>query len=142
MTSQVRVRVTLNQAVLDRELNDRDGAAGAVLAGFAAEVTKEIKAEFKSSAGGAWWPVESTIFSGPRGAHFTTTVKKTRAHQIIAKNKSNLVFFWQREGRMFRGPMVNHPGSSPPIELVLSGIRRAGRKVKFTRAAPRVTETP
>lgn len=29
---------------------------------------------------------------------------------ILAKNVPNLVFFWEREGRMFVGPFVSHPG--------------------------------
>lgn len=31
-------------------------------------------------------------------------------HVIEARTKPNLRFFWEREGRMFVGPVVNHPG--------------------------------
>jgi hypothetical protein len=34
-------------------------------------------------------------------------------HPIDATNVENLTFFWKREGVMFYGPHVNHPGNRP-----------------------------
>lgn len=139
MPTQVTVRV--DKRALDRELRQRDGAVGKVIAGFAGEVTKEIKGEMRQRAGGAWWPVETSIRQGTRGTYSITTVKRTGAHGIDAKNVPNLVFFWKKKNRMFVGPHVNHPGSAVPEKLVLSGIDRASRRVIFTAAAPRATNT-
>lgn len=138
----VQVTVRLDKRALDRELRGRDGAVGKVVAGFAGEVTKKIKGVFRERAGGAWWPVHTSIKAGTRGVYSITTVKRSRRHPIVAKNAPNLVFFWEREQRWFVGPMVNHPGSTPPEKLVLSGIDRAGRRLTFTAAAPTVTSTP
>jgi hypothetical protein len=132
------VDVRLDKRALDHELKDRDGAVGFVVAGFAGNVTKEIKSVFRERAGGPWWPVHSTVQRGTRGTHLTVTIKKSKAHKIVVKNASQLTFFWQREGRMFYGPSVNHPGSSPPENMIQSGIERASRRLTFTRAAPRV----
>lgn len=142
MTAKVKVRVRLDKKALDKELLQRDGAVGFVVAGFAGEVTKDIKSVFVQRAGGAWWPVRSSIRQGKRGVNLTVTVRPSKPHRIVAKNAPALVFFWEREGRMFKGPSVNHPGSQPPVKLVLSGIERAGRRLRFTRAAPTVTVTP
>lgn len=139
MTAQTRVRVRIDKRALDRELLNRDGAVGFVIAGFAGQVTKEIKAEFTQRAGGAWWPVRSSISRGQRGVKLTVNVRRSKPHRIVAKNAPALVFFWEREGRMFRGQMVNHPGSQPPVKLILSGIERAGRRLRFTRTAPTVS---
>lgn len=136
------VSVRLDKRALDRELAQRDGTVGQTLAGFSGTVTREIKAVFKERAGGAWWPVESRIAAKDRGARdraamiLTVTVKRSRPHRIVARNAPMLVFFWERENRTFVGPIVNHPGSSPPVKLILSGIERAGRRLTFTRAAP------
>jgi hypothetical protein len=132
------VDVRLDKRALDRELKDRDGAVGFVVAGFAGNVTKEIKGVFRERAGGAWWPVHSTVTRGTRGTHLRVTVKKSKEHRIVVKNASQLTFFWQREGRMFYGPSVNHPGSSPPENMIQSGIERASRRLTFTRAASRI----
>ena len=34
-----------------------------------------------------------------------------RRHFIRARKKRNLIFWWEREGVLFRGPVVNHPGN-------------------------------
>jgi hypothetical protein len=133
------VSVRIDKRALDKEMKSRDGAVGFVIAGFAGNVTKEIKGVFKDRAGGAWWPVHSTISEGSTGIRLTTTIKRSRPHRIVAKNAPALVFFWEREGRMFHGPSVNHPGSTPPAKLILSGIEKAGRRLTFTAAAPVVT---
>lgn len=130
------VQVRLDKRALDRELMSRDGAVGHVIAGFAGNVTKEIKTVFRERAGGAWWPVRSSIRQSTRGTQLTVTVKKSRPHRIVVKNASQLTFFWQREGRIFSGPSVNHPGSSPSENMIQSGIERASRRLVFTRAAP------
>lgn len=66
-------------------------------------------------------------------------------HVIEAKNKPNLRFFWVREGRMFVGPRVNHPGivaSSTTeylyIPLVIAGARNnfIVRRTPAERPAP------
>lgn len=137
----VTVQVRVDKRALNQQLHERDGAVGYVIAGFAGQVTKEIKQVFTERAGGAWWPVRSSISQGTRGVFLTVTVDKSRPHKIFAKNAPALVFFWEREGRVFRGPMVNHPGSSPPGKLILSGIERAGRRLIFTIAKPVVSST-
>lgn len=136
------VSVRLDKRALDRELAQRDGTVGQTLDRFSGTVTREVKAVFKERAGGAWWPVESRIAARNRGARdraamiLTVTVRRSRPHRIVARNAPYLVFFWERENRMFIGQSVNHPGSSPPVKLILSGIERAGRRLRFTRAAP------
>lgn len=136
------VSVRLDKRALDRELAQRDGTVGQTLARFSGTVTHEVKTVFKERAGGVWWPVESRIAARNRGARdraamiLTVTVRRSRPHRIVARNATALVFFWERENRMFIGESVNHPGSSPPVKLILSGIERAGRRLTFTRAAP------
>lgn len=139
MPDNVKVKVRVDKRALDKELRDRDGAVGKVIAGFAGLVTTEIKGEMRDRAGGAWWDVTTSIKGGTRGVYSVTTVKPTKPHRIVANKAANLVFFWEREQRIFKGPMVNHPGSSPPEKLILSGIERAGRRVTFTAAAPTVS---
>lgn len=138
VASRVTVDVRLDKRALDRELKERTGAVGHTIAGFAGNVTKEINQTFVERAGGAWWPVRSSIRQTAHGTKLTVNVRKSRPHTIRAVNARMLVFFWESAGRMFYGPSVNHPGSSPPVEMVLSGIERAGRRLRFTRAAPTV----
>lgn len=120
---------------------------GRALRSYERGVTHDIKSVFKEKAGGAWWPIQSRIAEKNRGARdrraliLTVTVKRTRPHVIVAKNAPSLVFFWERENRMFSGPRVNHPGSTPPVKLILSGVEKAGRRLTFTRAAPAVRNT-
>lgn len=135
------VRVRIDKRALDRELHDRDGAVGRVVAGFAGQVTKEIKAEFQNRAGGSFWPVQSTIDQGARGVYLVVTVKASKPHRIVAKGAPALVFFWEKKGSMFIGPSVNHPGSTPPEKLILSGIDNASRHIAFTAAGPSVSNT-
>lgn len=137
----VKVRVRIDKRALDKELLNRDGAVGFVVAGFAGNVTKEIKSVFRERAGGAWWPVRSSIKTTSRGIVLNVNVKATKPHRITARGAPQLVFFWERENRMFVGQHVNHPGSSPPKKLILSGIERAGRRLVFTRAAATVANT-
>jgi hypothetical protein len=133
------VTVRVNKRALDQELNERDGAVGYVLAGFAGQVTKEIKQVFQERAHGAWWPVRSSISGGTRGVFLRVDVKATKPHQIVVRNAPALIFFWERENRTFVGPAVNHPGSTPPVKLILSGIERAGRRLIFTTAKPTIS---
>lgn len=137
----VKVRVRVDKRALNQQLRERDGAVGYVIAGFAGNVTKEIKQVFQERAGGPWWPIRSSINQGARGVYLTVNVKASRPHMIIAKNAPALVFLWEREGRMFVGPAVNHPGSAPPTKLILSGIERAGRRLVFTVATPEIAGT-
>lgn len=141
MAANVRVNVRIDKRALDQELLSRDGTVGRVVSGFAGNVTKEIKGVFRERAGGAWWPVTTSIRSGPRGVIASVNVKATKPHRIEAKNAPALVFFWERQNRMFVGPSVNHPGSTPPRKLILSGIERAGRRLVFTAAAPVIRTT-
>lgn len=139
--AKVTVKVRIDKRTLDRVLLERDGNVGFVVAGFAGNVTKEIKAVFRERAGGAWWPVRTSIGQSARGTYATINVKATRPHTITTRGAPALVFFWQRENRMFVGQKVNHPGSSPPAKLILSGIERAGRRLVFTAADPVVTNS-
>lgn len=141
MAVKVNVKVRIDKRALDEELLGRNGSVGFVVAGFAGNVTKEIKGVFRDRAGGAWWPVKTTISQGPRGTFANVTVKATKPHRIAAKGAPALVFFWERENRMFYGQSVNHPGSTPPRKLILSGIEKAGRRLVFTRANPVVRTT-
>jgi hypothetical protein len=139
MADNVKVTVRVDKRALDEQLLGRDGAVGRVIAGFAGLVTTEIKNEMRDKAGGSYWPVTTSIRQGPRGTYSITTVKRTKPHPINARRAPKLVFFWEREQKMFAGPHVNHPGSAVPEKLVLSGIDRASRRVTFTAAAPTVT---
>lgn len=139
MTATVRVSVRLDKRALNEELRGRTGSVGRALAGYAGVATKEIKAVFKDRANGVWWPIESRIQdSGSRGLQLTITTRRNRPHSISAKNTPALVFRFA-DGALFIGQSVDHPGSSPPEELILAGIERAGRRLTFTRAAPVVT---
>ena len=141
MPTTVKVRVRLDKRALDKQLTGRTGAVGRVLAGFGGVVTKEIKGVFKDQAGGAWWPVKSQIQDGgSRGIKLVVTTKRNRPHRISAKN-APVLFFKLADGQTFIGQSVNHPGSSPPEGLILTGIERAGRRLTFTRAAPTVTRS-
>lgn len=135
------IDVRLDKRAIDRELRDRQGEVGRTMAGFAGQVTKDVKDVFRERAGGPWWPVASSINSGGRGVRLNVNVRKSRPHRIVVKNAPALVFYWERAGRTFVGPAVNHPGSTPPVKLILSGIERAGRRYTFTRAAPVVRNT-
>jgi hypothetical protein len=42
---------------------------------------------------------------------FTVVEWPTKPHAIDARTAPNLVFYWTRERRWFRGPHVNHPGT-------------------------------
>jgi hypothetical protein len=136
----VTVKVRVDQRALDKQLRDRDGAVGRIIAGFAGVVTREIHGVFRERAGGVWWRARTTIGQGTRGTYSVTTIKRSQPHPIDAKRAPNLVFFWERERKLFVGPHVNHPGSAPPEKLVLSGIDRASRHIKFTAAAPTFAE--
>lgn len=122
----------IDETRLNNALRGRDGEVGKVMAAFAGQVTKDIKEEFRKSAGGAYWPVVSSISVGQQGPVLAVTVKRTKPHAITAKSAPNLVFFWQREGRVFVGPAVSHPGSQPPVKLVLSGIDAAKRSLQVS----------
>ena len=50
----------------------------------------------------------SLVNAGPL---FHVVEYPTAAHRIVAVNAPNLVFFWQRAGRLFVGPSVNHPAT-------------------------------
>jgi hypothetical protein len=137
----VTVTMRLDKRALDKVMLERDGDVGHVIAAFGGNVTKEIKAVFRERAGGAWWPVLTRIDQGPRGTFANVSVRRSKRHTIVAKNAPALVFFWERESTVFVGQSVNHPGSAPPVKLVLSGIERASRRLTFTKAAPVVKIT-
>jgi hypothetical protein len=135
----VQVRVRLDKRALDEQLRGRTGAVGRTMAAFSGQATREIKGVFRERAGGAWWPITSDILSGgSRGIQLRVHVGSTRPHTIRAVNATLLVFSFP-DGTVFQGTEVNHPGSSPPEGLVLTGIERAGRRLTFTRAAPAVS---
>lgn len=136
---QTKVVVRLDKKALDAQLQGRTSPVGRTLSAFAGLVTQDIKGVFKDQAGGAWWPIESRIDdAGARGTRLTVTVRKTRPHVIRAVNAPALVFNLQ-DGSLFWGQQVNHPGSTPPEGLILTGIQKAGRRLTFTRAAPTIT---
>lgn len=139
MSANATVNVRIDKRALDKVMLSRDGDVGHVIAAFAGQATKDVKGVFRERAGGEFWPVSSTITEGTAGVRLITTIKRSRPHTIVVKNATALVFFWEREGRMFAGPLVHHPGSAPPEKLILSGIERAGRRLVFTAAAPTVT---
>lgn len=133
------VRVRLDRRAINQELRTRNGATGRVLAGFAGTATLAIRDVFRERAGGVWWKLSSSISETSRGLQLITVVHHSKPHRIVARNARFLAFFWQREGVQVYTRSVNHPGSTPPANLVLSGIERAGRRLVFTRAAPTVT---
>lgn len=47
------------------------------------------------------------------GGAYAFHVKGTKPHTIRARRHPNLRFWWEREGVLFRGPVVNHPGNRP-----------------------------
>ena len=139
MPPAVQVRVRLDKKALDEQLRGRDGAVGRTMAAFGGIATREVKGAFIERAGGAWWPVSSEIFNGgTRGIQLRVHAKASRPHKIRAVNTSLLVFNLS-DGTLFTGTEVNHPGSTPPPSLMLTGIERAGRRLTFTRAAPVVS---
>lgn len=141
MAASVKVRVRLDKRALDQELRGRTGSVGQVIAAMGGQATREIKGVFRERAGGSWWRVSTSIAeAGSRGTVLTTIVHRSRPHTIVATKAPDLVFTFP-DGTLFRGRSVNHPGSSPPVELVLLGMERAGRRMTFTRAAPVVTST-
>lgn len=139
MPAAVQVRVRLDRKALNEELRGRGGSVARTLAGFSGLATREIRNVFTERAGGPWWPVTSSITdAGARGVNLRVNVKASRPHKIKAVNGPALIFNLS-DGALFWGTEVNHPGSSPPEELILIGIMRAGRRLTFTRAAPSVT---
>ncbi len=135
----VQVRVRLDKRALDEQLRGRTGAVGRTLGAFAGVATREIKSEFRDRAHGAWWPITSEIIdAGSRGVQLRVHVGSTRPHKIRAVNTPLLVFNLS-DGTTYIGTEVNHPGSSPPEGLILSGIEKAGRRLTFTRASPSVS---
>ncbi len=139
MPQFAQVRVRLDRKALDHELRGRTGSVGRILSAFAGGATREIKDVFKERAGGPWWPISSEIVeAGSRGIQLRVHVGSSRPHTIRAVNAPLLVFNLT-DGTLFVGTEVNHPGSSPPVGLILTGIERAGRRLTFTRAAPTVS---
>lgn len=139
MPQFAQVRVRLDKKALEEQLQGRNGPVGRTVAGFAGNVTREIKSVFKDRAGGPWWPIASEIVSaGSGGIQLRVHIGSSQPHKIRAVNAPLLVFNLA-DGALFLGTDVNHPGSSPPVGLVLSGIERAGRRLTFTRAAPTVS---
>lgn len=139
MAGEVKVRVRLDKKALNQELSGRGGSVSRTMSAFAGIATKEIKQVFVDRAGGPWWPVHSSIADGgSRGVQLTVSVGSTRAHRIEAREAPALVFNLA-DGTLFWGQAVDHPGSSPPADLVLKGIERAGQRIAFTSAAPTVT---
>lgn len=139
MPASVGVRVRLDKQAINKELRGRAGAVGRTMAAFAGVASREIKDVFMEKAGGPWWPVSSSLSdAGARGVHLTVNIKSSRPHQIVAVN-GPLLIFNLKDGTPFRGSQVNHPGSTPPVALVLTGIERAGRRLTFTPASPAVS---
>ncbi len=139
MPAAVQVRVRLDRKALNEELRGRGGSVSRTMAAFSGIATREIKDVFIARAGGAWWPVSSSITdAGTRGVNLRINIKATKPHKIKAVGAPALIFDLS-DGTLFWGTEVNHPGSSPPEKLVLTGIERAGRRLTFTRAAPVVT---
>lgn len=140
MAAGVQVRVRLDRKALNEELRGRGGSVARTLAAFSGIATQEIRSVFKQRAGGPWWPVTSSITdAGNRGVNLRVNVRASRPHIIKAVNAPALIFNLS-DGTLFWGSQVNHPGSSPPEGLILTGIERAGRRLTFTRAAPVVTQ--
>lgn len=139
MAATVKVTVRLDKKALDEQLSGRTGPVGRTLSAFAGFATQEIKEVFRERAGGVFWRMESSIVdSGSRGMQLRVTTRRNRPHRIEAKDAPYLVFNLA-DGQLFIGRSVNHPGSSPPEELILAGVERAGRRLTFTGAAPAVT---
>jgi hypothetical protein len=52
-------------------------------------------------------------------------------HSIDAVNADNLVFFWEKAGRMFVGPHVDHPGNpaQPYMEVAFAAMDEAAEGI-------------
>lgn len=114
--------VQLDEAAINRELRTRQGSVGRVMAGFAGLATQTVKDEMQARAGGAFWPTTSSI----QETTLSVEVRKTRAHVIVPRTASVLVF--EVAGRTIFTRHVNHPGSSPPAKVVEDGLIRAGSR--------------
>lgn len=136
-----QITVRLDQQAINRELRGRSGMVGKVMGGFASITTFEIRRVFVERAGGVWWKVSSTVGESSRGVEMITIVQKSKAHTIVPRNAKNLNFFWTKRGVQVVTKKVNHPGSTPPAKLVLSGVERAGRRLSFARGTT-ITGTP
>lgn len=139
MPASVTVQVRLDRKAINHELRGRTGGVGRTMAAFAGVATREIKDVFMERAGGPWWPVSSSITdAGSRGVSLRMNIKRSKPHQIVAV-KAPLLIFNLADGTPFRGTQVSHPGSTPPVALVLTGVERAGRRLTFTPAQPTVS---
>jgi len=141
MPPSVTVRVHLDRKAIEHELRGRTGAVGRTMAAFGGVASTEIKNVFRQRAGGPWWPVSSSLSeAGSRGVNLRVNIRRSQPHQIVAVNAPLLIFNLS-DGTPFRGTEVHHPGSTPPVALVLTGIERAGRRLTFTPASPTVSYT-
>lgn len=124
--------VQLDQAAIDRELRSRDGSVGRVMAGFAGLATQTVNEDLRARAGGAYWPVHSSIAN----TTLTVEVRATRPHIILPRNARALVF--EVAGHTVFTRRVNHPGSTPPARIVEEAIVKAGSRYSVLGAiAPR-----
>lgn len=57
----------------------------------------------------------------------------TRPHIIRAKNARQLVFFWERENKMFFGKRVSHPGIQNPVPFLTKAAEQLGFRVTNSR---------
>lgn len=117
----MKVEVTLDQQALDDQLRQRSGAPSRVLAGFAGQATKDIKAEMQRRAGGDWWPVTSSISNVGQNPTLTISVSATNPHVIVPKRAPRLVFV--KDGRTIFAMKVNHPGSAPPKDVIKDALQ-------------------
>lgn len=60
--------------------------------------------------------------------------KGAKSHIIRAKNRKNLIFFWERRDEVFSGPFVTHPGvkKSKRTDYLMKPLRKAARRYGFT----------
>lgn len=62
---------------------------------------------------------ETTVLVGVERVPYAIWVHEgANPHVIEARNVPNLVFWWERENRLFVGKRVNHPGNPPNRFLI------------------------
>lgn len=91
----------------------------------AKKIETGIRRETRKRKGGTWAEIktEGSVFRDTFRVQIE--VKGSEPHFITPRRgKKFLVFYWEREGVNFRGPLVDHPGSSPeaPVQRVLQRL--------------------
>lgn len=124
MPASLKVRVEVDKAAVNDLLRGRTGAVGRIMAGYAGELTKDVKSRMVSAAGGSYWPVRSSIGSSGGELSAEITVGTTKPH-IIVPVRAKVLAFDAGGVRVFTRK-VYHPGSSAPVNIIQQTLSNAG----------------